>query len=109
MENVRCAEYLSVFVEVCRLGSFSAAARRRSVTHSSIVRQIDALEADLGVPLLTPFYPGVGTNRCWSIDIAAGATGPGRSGRFAGRGSGAHRRSTRDAAYCRSSDMRQAL
>jgi len=41
------------FVEVCRLGSFSAAARRRSVTHSSIVRQIDALEADLGVPLLT--------------------------------------------------------
>jgi len=53
MENVRFAEYLAVFVEVCRLGSFSAAARRRSVTHSSIVRQIDALEADLGVPLLT--------------------------------------------------------
>jgi DNA-binding transcriptional LysR family regulator len=53
MENVRFAEHLAVFVEVCRLGSFSAAARRRSVTHSSIVRQIDALEADLGVPLLT--------------------------------------------------------
>jgi DNA-binding transcriptional LysR family regulator len=53
MENVRFAEYLSVFVEVCRLGSFSAVARRRSVTHSSIVRQIDALEAGLGVPLLT--------------------------------------------------------
>jgi DNA-binding transcriptional LysR family regulator len=53
MENVRFAEYLAVFVEVCRLGSFSAAARRRSVTHSSIVRQIDALEADLGAPLLT--------------------------------------------------------
>jgi hypothetical protein len=52
-KNVRFAEYLVVFVEVCRLGSFSAAARRRSVTHSSIVRQIDALEADLGVPLLT--------------------------------------------------------
>ena len=42
-----------VFVEVCRLGSFSAAAGRRSVTHSSIVRQIDALETDMGVPLLT--------------------------------------------------------
>jgi DNA-binding transcriptional LysR family regulator len=53
MENVRFAEYLAVFVEVCRLGSFSAAARRRSVTHSSIVRQIDALEAELGAPLLT--------------------------------------------------------
>ena len=53
MENVRFAEHLAVFVEVCRLGSFSAAARRRSVTHSSIVRQIDALEAELGVPLLT--------------------------------------------------------
>lgn len=53
MENVKFAEYLAVFVEVCRLGSFSAVARRRSVTHSSIVRQIDALEAGLGVPLLT--------------------------------------------------------
>jgi hypothetical protein len=29
MENVRFAEHLSVFVEVCRLGSFSAVARRR--------------------------------------------------------------------------------
>ena len=53
MERVRFAEHLSVFAEVCRLGSFSAVARRRSVTHSSIVRQIDALEADLGVKLLT--------------------------------------------------------
>lgn len=53
MERVRFAEYLAVFVEVCRLGSFSAVARRRSVTHSAIVRQIDALEADLGVKLLT--------------------------------------------------------
>jgi DNA-binding transcriptional LysR family regulator len=53
MENVKFAEHLAVFVEVCRLGSFSAAARRRAVTHSSIVRQIDALEAELGVPLLT--------------------------------------------------------
>jgi DNA-binding transcriptional LysR family regulator len=53
MENVRFAEHLAVFVDVCRLGSFSAAARQRSVRHSSIVRQINALEADMGVPLLT--------------------------------------------------------
>ncbi len=53
MEGVKFAEHLAMFTEVCRLGSFSAVARRRSVTHSSIVRQIDALEADLGVKLLT--------------------------------------------------------
>ncbi len=53
MDRVKFAEYLAVFVEVCRLGSFSAVARRRAVAHSSIVRQIDALEADLGVTLLT--------------------------------------------------------
>jgi regulatory helix-turn-helix LysR family protein len=57
---------LAVFVEVCRFGSFSAAARRRSVTHSSIVRRIDALEADLGVLLVDPFDPRGGTNQCWS-------------------------------------------
>ncbi len=53
MEGAKFAEHLAVFAEVCRLGSFSAVARRRSVTHSAIVRQIDALEADLGVKLLT--------------------------------------------------------
>jgi DNA-binding transcriptional LysR family regulator len=47
MEGGRIAEHLSVFVEVCRRGSFSAVARRRAVTHSSIVRQIDALETEL--------------------------------------------------------------
>ncbi len=52
MERVKFAEHLAVFAEVCRLGSFSAVARRQSVTHSTVVRQIDALEADLGVPLL---------------------------------------------------------
>lgn len=46
------AEYLSTFVDVVRAGSFSGAARRRAVTPSAIVRQIDALEQDLGVSLL---------------------------------------------------------
>jgi len=46
------AEFLATFVDVVRAGSFSGAARRRAVTPSAIVRQIDALEADLGVALL---------------------------------------------------------
>jgi DNA-binding transcriptional LysR family regulator len=46
------AEFLSTFVDVIREGSFSAAARRRATTPSSIVRQIDTLEQDLGVALL---------------------------------------------------------
>lgn len=46
------AEYLATFVDVVRAGSFSGAARRRAVTPSAIVRQIDSLEADLGVALL---------------------------------------------------------
>ncbi|WP_332117991.1 LysR family transcriptional regulator [Azorhizobium caulinodans] len=45
------AEYLAAFVDVVRAGSFSGAARRRAVTPSAIVRQIDALERDLGVSL----------------------------------------------------------
>lgn len=48
----RFAEHLAVFVDVVRGGSFSSAARRRSITPSSIVRQIDALEESLGVTLL---------------------------------------------------------
>ncbi|MDE1149148.1 MAG: LysR family transcriptional regulator [Azospirillaceae bacterium] len=52
MRDPKFAEHLAVFVEVVRLGSFSAAARRRSVTPSSVVRQVDGLEDDLGVRLL---------------------------------------------------------
>lgn len=48
VKDPRFAEHLSVFVDVVRAGSFSAAARRRNVTPSAIVRQIDALEAGLG-------------------------------------------------------------
>ncbi|MCS0503372.1 LysR family transcriptional regulator [Ancylobacter mangrovi] len=44
-------EFLATFVDVVRAGSFSGAARRRAVTPSAIVRQIDALEEDLGVAL----------------------------------------------------------
>ncbi|MDE1918461.1 MAG: LysR family transcriptional regulator [Sphingomonadales bacterium] len=52
MKDPRFAEHLMVFVEVVRHGSFSGAARRRGQTPSAIVRQIDALEHSLGVPLL---------------------------------------------------------
>ncbi|WP_377296027.1 LysR family transcriptional regulator [Rhizobium sp. SGZ-381] len=52
MKDPRFAEHLAVYVDVVRAGSFSAASRRRAVTPSAIVRQIDALEQDLGVPLL---------------------------------------------------------
>lgn len=52
MRDPRFAEHLSVYVDVVRTGSFSAASRRRAVTPSAVVRQIDALEQDLGVALL---------------------------------------------------------
>lgn len=51
MKDPRFAEHLSLFLDVVRAGSFSGAARRRNVTPSAIMRQIDALEADLGTPL----------------------------------------------------------
>lgn len=52
MRDPRFAEHLGVFVDVVRQGSFSAAARRRGQTPSAIVRQIDALEYSVVVPLL---------------------------------------------------------
>lgn len=52
MKDPKFAEHLAVFVDVVRGRSFSAAARRRSVTPSSIVRQIDSLERALGAALL---------------------------------------------------------
>ncbi len=52
MKDPRFAEHLAVYVDVVRAGSFSAASRRRAVTPSAVVRQIDALEQDLGVSLL---------------------------------------------------------
>ncbi|WP_138469335.1 LysR family transcriptional regulator [Poseidonocella sp. HB161398] len=51
MADPRFAEHLGVFVEVVRGGSFSAAARRRGLTPSAVARQVDGLEASLGVPL----------------------------------------------------------
>lgn len=51
MKDPKFTEHLAVFVEVVRGGSFSAAARRRSMTPSSVVRQIDMLEQSLGAPL----------------------------------------------------------
>ncbi|ASG21301.1 LysR family transcriptional regulator [Nitrospirillum viridazoti] len=52
MKDPRFAEFVAVFVDVVRAGSFSGAARRRGVTPSAIVRQIDALEHGLGVRVL---------------------------------------------------------
>lgn len=52
MKDPKFAEHLAVFVDVVRGGSFSSAARRRSVTPSSVVRQIDSLEQALGTPVL---------------------------------------------------------
>ncbi len=44
---------LRTFVTVADAGSFSAAAQRLRYTQSAVSQQIAALEADLGVPLLT--------------------------------------------------------
>lgn len=51
MSGERIAEFLEVFVQVAREGSFSGAARRMGVAPSSISRQIDSLEAHLGTPV----------------------------------------------------------
>jgi DNA-binding transcriptional LysR family regulator len=51
MQDVQFVQHLPVFVDAVRSGSFSAAARARSVTPSAIARQIDALEAALGTRL----------------------------------------------------------
>lgn len=51
MHSEKFAEFLGVFADVAREGSFSGAARRRGITPSSIARQIDLLEAQLGTPL----------------------------------------------------------
>ncbi|MFI6922461.1 LysR family transcriptional regulator [Nonomuraea spiralis] len=44
---------LRTFVAVARLGSFSAAAHELGYTQSAISQQVAALEADLGLPLLS--------------------------------------------------------
>jgi DNA-binding transcriptional LysR family regulator len=44
---------LRTFTAVARLGSFSGAARDLGYTQSAVSQQVAALEADLGVPLLT--------------------------------------------------------
>ena len=46
------ADFLSTFIDVVQAGSFSGAARKRAITPSAVVRQIDTLEADLGLALL---------------------------------------------------------
>lgn len=51
MQSEKFAEFLGVFVDVAREGSFSGAGRRRGRTPSSIGRQIDMLEEHLESPL----------------------------------------------------------
>jgi DNA-binding transcriptional LysR family regulator len=51
MHSEKFAEFLGVFADVAREGSFSGAARRRGITPSSIARQIDLLESQLATPL----------------------------------------------------------
>lgn len=51
MQSEKFAEFLGVFVDVAREGSFSGAGRRRGRTPSSIGRQIDMLEEHLASPL----------------------------------------------------------
>lgn len=51
MLNLPSLEHLPVFVAVARAGSFSAVAAKQGVAPSSVVRQVDALEAALGVRL----------------------------------------------------------
>lgn len=53
MDFIRFAENLATFVDVARAGSFSAVARRRGQVASSVARQIDALEREMGVALFT--------------------------------------------------------
>ncbi|MEN4946509.1 LysR family transcriptional regulator [Pseudomonas proteolytica] len=51
MRPISYAEHLPVFIAVARAGSFSAVAARQGVAPSSVVRQLDALEAALDVRL----------------------------------------------------------
>lgn len=45
-------EYIRVFLAVARMGQISRAARRLGVNHTTVGRQVSALEASLGVKLL---------------------------------------------------------
>src|SRR5690606_28287720 len=53
METEKFAEYMSVFVQVAQSNSFSAVARSKGMAASSVSRQIDALEGELGICLFT--------------------------------------------------------
>lgn len=53
METEKFAEHMSVFVHVAQSRSFSAVARSKGMAASSVSRQVDALEAELGICLFT--------------------------------------------------------
>ena len=48
---------IKTFIDVVECGSFSAAARRKDTTVSSVARQVKALEDELGVRLLNQDDP----------------------------------------------------
>ena len=59
-------EQIQAFLAVAETGSFQKASRRRGVTQSTVSRQIQALEEELGLPLFhrgTPAKPTVGGER----------------------------------------------
>lgn len=45
-------ERLRIFLAVARYGSFSEAARRLYISHSTVSRAVAALEEELGLPLV---------------------------------------------------------
>ncbi|VAW68446.1 Transcriptional regulator, LysR family [hydrothermal vent metagenome] len=50
--NAHLLAYMDVFIQVVDSGSFSEAARKQGISQPSVSRQINALEAELGVRLL---------------------------------------------------------
>ncbi|WP_018915276.1 LysR family transcriptional regulator [Thiomonas sp. FB-6] len=54
---------LSYFVCIVKLGSFTQAARRLAVAQSALSRQMQLLEAEVGVPLLQRSGQGVKLTR----------------------------------------------
>lgn len=50
---------LTTYIQVCRQGSFTRAAARLYITPSAVMQQMDALEREYGVKLLTRTHHGV--------------------------------------------------
>ncbi len=109
-EDIRRAELIEDDgLDVVRGGSFSSASRRRSMTPSSIVRQIDALEHGLGVTLFHALDTRAGTDRCRAAPVRARAATARRPCRYPGRNCGVRRQRDGGAADRVLPDFREAL